>query len=568
MLIRFSWPVLVVVLGLLFMPTLSAQEQTKAIDALFEAWTTPTSPGAAIAIMREGEVVYRKGFGSANLEYDLPITPTTVFHAASLSKQFTAFAILQLAEAGQLSLTDDVHKYLPELQDYGEVITIRHLLTHTSGMRDQWRLLALAGWAREDVVRNREILDLAARQRGLNFSPGDRFMYSNLGYTLLAEIVSRVSGQSFASYTREHIFVPLEMEDSQFYDDYHQIVKHRAYSYGQKAGETVKRPLNLSTVGATSLFTTVDDLLKWAQNFTSLRIGSPSIMEEMKQGAKLNSGAVLDVLAGQFHGTYLGRDVYLHSGSDAGFRSYLLRFPAEGISVALLANTSTADVETLAFSAASHFLPSVKADAQSGTGAAKKGDYPHPENIFIELPISDLQAFVGKYWEHNNWYDREIRLTEEGLSYYRPGSGKATKLRPVGPNSFKMIDDTEDVTVTFKKNGHGLATMLVRVNDEPEIEHLAYDNFALSGYTGDYYSEELAVTYSVRVKQDQLVLYTLRTGEIALKSVARDYFTCSDRNYKKVQFRRDEQGNLTGFSVANGGITRLDFTLLREPIRP
>lgn len=552
---------LIWLLSALLSYSLSAQEHTAEIDALFEEWDKDGSPGAAIAVMHKGEVVYRKGFGSANLEYDLPITPTTVFHAASLSKQFTAFSILQLADAGKLSLDDDIRKFIPELQEYGEVVRIHHMLTHTSGLRDQWRLAALAGWAREDVVRNREILDLAALQRGLNFAPGDRFMYSNLGYTLLAEIVARVSGQSFAEYTRENIFEPLEMGHSQFYDDYHKIVENRAYSYGKIDGELVKRPLNFSTVGATSLFTTVDDLLKWTRNFSSLKVGNKTIMEGMKRGAVLNDGTELGVLAGQFKGSYLGKTLYLHSGSDAGFRAYLLRFPEEDVNVALLANFSDVDAETLAIIAARNYLsfPQETDDDSDDEPAEEKEDYPHPEDIFVTLPAARLKSFIGKYWEHKNWYDREIRMTGEGLVYYRPESGKATKLRPFGPAKFKMIDDTEDVTVRFATRKDGLQTMIVQVNDKPEIEHLLYTDVALDGYSGTYFSDELAVTYTLTERDGNLVLYGLRKGEIVLSPVTRDHFTSGDRNFKKVSFLRDGEGAISGFSVSNGGITGIDF---------
>src|SRR6185369_8859885 len=179
---------------------------TKKVDQLFATWDKPESPGAAIAIIKDGAVVYKRGYGSANLEYNVPITPQTVFHVASVSKQFTAFAIAMLASQGKLSLDDDIRKQLPEVPDFGKKITIRHLIHHTSGLRDQWTLLAMAGWRLDDVITKEHIMKMVRYQRELNFDPGAEHLYSNTGYTLLAAIVERVSGQSFREYTEANIF--------------------------------------------------------------------------------------------------------------------------------------------------------------------------------------------------------------------------------------------------------------------------------------------------------------------------------------------------------------------------
>lgn len=189
------------------------------------------SPGVAIAVQQKGKIIYSEGFGYANLEYDVKNTPTTVFHIASVSKQFTAFAIAMLADQGKLSLDDDIRKYLPEMPDFGYVITINHLVHHTSGLRDQWNLLMMAGWRLDDVITQKQIMRVISRQKELNFKPGDEMVYCNTGFTLMAEIVSRVTGESFADWTKKNIFDPLGMKNTLFYDDHEKIVKNRAYSY-------------------------------------------------------------------------------------------------------------------------------------------------------------------------------------------------------------------------------------------------------------------------------------------------------------------------------------------------
>ncbi|MBA4054623.1 MAG: hypothetical protein C0490_07925, partial [Marivirga sp.] len=222
------------------------------------------TPGVSIAVQKDGKLIYSKGFGYADLEYDIKNTPTTIFHIASVSKQFTAFAIAMLADQGKLKLTDDIRKYLPELHDFGSVITINHLVHHTSGMRDQWSLLMMSGWRLDDVITQEQIMRVIGRQTDLNFKPGEEMLYCNTGFTLMAEIVHRITGESFAEWTKKNIFDPLDMKNTLFYDDHEKIVKNRAYSYYEVPGGFKKSVLNFANAGATSLFTTVEDLSLWA----------------------------------------------------------------------------------------------------------------------------------------------------------------------------------------------------------------------------------------------------------------------------------------------------------------
>src|SRR5690349_8472502 len=218
------------------MPSWLTQDTIQAIDALFAAEDTSTTPGCALGVVRDGGIVYARGYGLANLEYAIPITPRTIFHVASISKQFTAFAAILLAQEGALSLDDDIRRYLPELPDFGATITPRQLAHHTSGLRDQWELLHLAGWRWDDVMTTEDILDLARRQRELNFAPGSEYAYCNTGYTLLGQIVARVSGMPFRAFCEQRIFQPLGMRSTHFHDDHTEIVPGRAYSYHPRDG--------------------------------------------------------------------------------------------------------------------------------------------------------------------------------------------------------------------------------------------------------------------------------------------------------------------------------------------
>ncbi len=296
------------------------------------------TPGAAVAIVKDGEIVFQKGYGMADLDHSIPITPQTVFNIASVSKQFTAFAIYLLASEGKISLEDDIRKYITELPDYHAVIKVKHLLGHTSGLRDQAAIWSLAGYWSSDISTTEQTLKLIARQRNLNFAPGTAFGYCNTGYTLLAEIIHRVSGKSLAAYTQEKMFSPLGMTSTQFYDNHEKVVKNKAESYELIDGVYYHRPLNVSNPGPSNLLTTVEDLTKWVLNFENPVVGTPGLIKAFNEASYLNNGqkAVLRISAtgdtifhakGQNLSNYKGVDMLTHGGHAAAFRTFMGRFP-------------------------------------------------------------------------------------------------------------------------------------------------------------------------------------------------------------------------------------------------
>ena len=300
------------------------------VDGVFAKWDSTVSPGCSLSVIRDGQIVYKRGYGMADLDHDIPITPETVFHVASISKQFTAAAIILLAQEGKISLDDDVHKYVTELPDFGAPITIRQLVHHTSGLRDQWALLGLAGWRYSlDLITDDDVLDVISRQKELNFTPGAEYVYCNTGFTLLAQIVKRVSSESLREFTLKRIFQPLGMKSTHFRDDHAEIVKHIAYGYVEGEGENSYRlsVTNFDTVGATSLLTTVEDLAQWDENFYHPRVGGPDFVRQQLERGKLNSGKVIDYAFGLALGKYRGLPTVGHGGADAGYRADFLRFP-------------------------------------------------------------------------------------------------------------------------------------------------------------------------------------------------------------------------------------------------
>jgi len=317
----------------------------------------PGSPGVALAVVKDGDLVLKQGWGLANLEYDIPITATTVFDAASVAKQFTAFAVALLIQQGKLSLEDEVRKYLPELPDYDARITLRHLVSHTSGLRDQWALLALAGKSNGDVVSQVDVVNLIERQRELLFKPGERFLYCNSGYTLVSEVVAKACGKSFGDFMRNEIFEPLGMAHSHFHTNCREVVKNMAYGYSRSNGDGYHKDLlNYETVGATGLYTTVEDLAKWLANLQHPKPGLAAPVALMLQPSRLNDGEKLDYGMGLFLEDYRGARLIQHGGAQAGYRSFVLWFPHLQLGVALLSNLGFLDNRQLAITAAEIFL--------------------------------------------------------------------------------------------------------------------------------------------------------------------------------------------------------------------
>ena len=281
----------------------------------------------------------------ANLEYDIPNNPETIFHMASVSKQFTAYAIVLLARQGRLKLDDDIHLYLPWVPDFKEKITIRHLLNHTSGIRDQWQLMAISGTRIDDVIKQEHIVKLLSRQQELNSKPGEKYNYCNSGYTMLSEIVKSVSGKTLRQFTDSAIFKPLGMNNTHFHDDYEEIEKNRAYSYQRKGLSGFSNSvLSYSNSGATSLFTNISDLSKWVMNFYKPVAGDLQDIQQLTQKGKLNNGRELNYALGIIVDQYKGWIQYSHGGSDAGYRTYLLVFPELKTGIIQFSNVSDFDL--------------------------------------------------------------------------------------------------------------------------------------------------------------------------------------------------------------------------------
>lgn len=430
---------------------LHAADPASQIDNIMKQWNQPAKPGASVAVVQHGKLVFSKGYGNATLEYDAPIRPETVFHVASVSKQFTAMALVLLEQQKKLSLEDDIHKYIPELQDYGQRVTIRQLLQHTSGIRDQWQALGLAGWRLDDVITQKQILRLMARQKELNFTPGSEHLYSNGGYTLAAEIVARVSGKSFPDFCQEMIFRPLRMDSTHFHDDHRRIVPNRAYSYAPDGAGYEASPLNYANAGATSLFTTGPDLAKWLDNFREPKVGGRAAIDRLQEQAVLNNGTKIGYALGVSVGKYRGLKTVSHGGADAGYRSFALWLPEQETGIVVLSNLATFNPGAVANQVAEAYF-----DGRMGPATAS------PSPARRNAPASaagnggDLLSYAGSYWSEELESQYTVRSNGGKLFIDHAKHGEVPMI-PAGKDSFRTTSWFMQ-TVTFLRDKDGRVT--------------------------------------------------------------------------------------------------------------
>jgi len=529
----------------------------KKIDRLFKIWDKSGSPGASLIVLKDNSVIYKNGYGYTTLEYDIPITPSTIFHVASVSKQFTAFSIVMLADQGKLLLDDDIRKHLPEVPDFGKTITIRHLAHHISGMRDQWELLAMAGWRLDDVITKEHIMKMVKNQKELNFNPGDEYLYCNTGFTLLAEIVARISGQSFFQWTTENIFEPLGMENTFFYDDHQKVVKNRAYSYYRDEDKKFKKSvLNYANVGATSLFTTVEDLAKWIQNFDNPKVGNRAVIDQMIERGVLNNGENIGYAFGLAIGKYRGLNIISHSGGDAGFRSHLVMFPDQKFAVAILSNLASVSPATLTNQVANIFLSDQFEEIASNKPAKR-------EEIKIDPKI--LDAYVGKY-ELRQGFIISITKEEDQLMGQATGQPKF----PLFPESeTKFFLKVTDAQISFVKESDGKVNKIILHQGGNDLTAKRIIEFKLNleqlvEFEGTFFSDELGTFYTIVLEDSQLVAQHNRHSDISLTPSASDFFTGTTWWFQRINFIRNSSKKIDGFKLTGGQVRNLKFRKVKS----
>ena len=541
-------------------PSGSTAESAEArVDKLFAQFDKKDSPGCALAVVRDGKIIYKRGYGMADLEHDVPLTPQSVLYIGSTSKQFAAASVALLAGQGKLSLDDNVRKYVPELPDYQPPVTLRHLVHHTSGVRDGWALLSLAGRDADEVLNLDDIVALAARQKSLNFKPGEEHLYSNTGYWLLAVVVARASGKSLREFADAEIFKPLGMAHTIFNDDHTRLIRGRAYGYAPaRAGGFRLANVNNDLVGAGGLWTTVEDLALWDANFYTAKVGGPALVQQLLMPGALSNGEKLTYAFGLNLSDFRGLKFFGHGGALAGYRAELVRFPEQKFSVACLCNSANADPTTYALQTAEVYLGDLMKprDARPATPATS------PQQIAGEVKLSDqeLSAVAGVYLERATETARRV-LVRDGKLYYSRGGTNESELVPLGANRFTMRNVPAAVEITFKPAAAGARPSLHFVTDggKPSVfdpvESAAYTAAQLSEFAGDYRSDEVDARYALTVKDGRLTM-RFRARETVLEAVFADAFTAPGMIFR---FTRSAGGRIDGFTITNPRARRVRF---------
>jgi CubicO group peptidase (beta-lactamase class C family) len=537
------------------------------VDALFVQWSKPDSPGCALAVIKQGQVIYQRGYGLANLDFAIPISSKSVFNIASVSKQFTAMSIALLARQGKLSLDDDIRKYVPEFPQYQSPITIRNLIYQTSGIREYSHLMSAAGIRFQDAS-DEDVFKMLMQQKNLNFKPGEEYLYSNSNYFLLAQIVRSASGKSLREFAEANIFKPLGMVNTGFQNDGTEVIRNRATGYSSRngGGFSVETPGSYH-IGGGGLSTTIDDLLLWDQNYYNNKLGGGAqlIQEFLSQGT-LNSGGKTDYAFGIDVETYKGLKMFGHDGVYNGFNAAMIRFPEQRFSVICLCNLTSIQSPMLVRQVADIYLADeFKQGEMSGSKIAL------PELEVVHVPEKELAAVAGSYFASANNNFRRLYVKNGKLIYSRGTS--ESELAPLGNSRFLMLGTPDRVEISFKSPRPGAPLqMITAVNGEVAMTHdsvepATYTSSQLIEFAGTYYSSEIDATYSISLQGEKLVLRRKNVdGETPMLGQFADVFSTAGTG--SIRFTRNRENQVTGFLLNTGRVRRLRFDKcgLRVPI--
>jgi len=526
----------------------SASRTTRKVDQLFAQWDRRDSPGAAVVIVKDGAVVYQRGYGYANLEHRVRITPKTVFDVASVAKQFAGLSVAMLVQDGKLSLDDDIRTYLPDVPDFGKPITLRHLVHHTSGLRDWPGTLALSGMDWEGPITQETILEMVRRQRELDFAPGEEYQYSNTGYNLLAAVIAKVTGQSFRGWSDANIFDPLGMKHTLVCDNSAEIVTNFANSYASRDEGKFHRVVSqLSAQGSSSLFITAEDMGKWLLNFETARVGGKAALEMMRQPGKLNSSAKVDYGFGVALAENRGIKMILHTGGWAAYRSVVMRIPEKRFAVAILSNAGNMNTHDLALKIADLYL---------GLSLAKPlVQSPSEPSAAVKSDPATWDAYLGVYRLRPGWL---LTISREGDQLMAQATRENKfKMTPLSNTNFFVA--AYGAAVDFVCEESGSVTQLVyRGIRAPKLNVPNLSRDRLTAYVGDYWSEELRATYRIEIRDGQLAT-CLRSGNwIHLLPTGPDRFDAEAERIG-IEFTRNPAAEVTEMKVSGRRIRNIRF---------
>jgi CubicO group peptidase (beta-lactamase class C family) len=522
------------------------KDAAERVRKIFASYDHTDTPGCTVGVSVAGTEVFRGAWGMADLEQHVALTPSSLLESGSIAKQFTAAAVLLLAERGKLALSDPVRKYIPELPDYGTPITLEQLIHHTSGLRDWGQVAAIGGWPRTTrAYSNAWVLDITARQKALNYKPGDAWSYTNTGYNLLAIVVQRVSGQSLADFTRDNIFVPLGMKHTTWRDNFQRIVPDRAIAYDQTSDGLRQLMPFENTYGHGGLLTTVDDLLLWNNRFAKSAIGDASFLQTELEPARLSDGRALFYAAGLFLSEHNGLREISHSGATAGYSTWLGYYPGQQLSVALLCNRSDVFTTGLGHQVADVYLPSEKEAAKPEVALVADVEGVYESRHDHSALVIERKSGERKSGEQKNGEQKNGRLVAYSHRPLLPESSTVFRLVPEG-STYELTQDAAGKTIGIRVVSTGYES-----DTFDRVPRAAPTPSDLKAMTGDYVSDEAETTLTVVLTPTGLEMHQRPDTVYPLTPTFKDAF---DSDLGGIRFLRDPSGHVTEMSMGSGRV--------------
>jgi CubicO group peptidase (beta-lactamase class C family) len=540
---KITLSLIAIIFGCLSIGTACAQPLTQVkaagIDSIFAKYNNTTGPGCVIAVIKDGKVVFKKAYGLANLEYNAPLTTTSVFDIASLSKQFTGACVSMLVQQGQVSETDDIHQYLPWVPDFGHRVTVHNLLHHTSGIRDWVNTLAMAGWQYEEEASMEDILRMVKNQTDLNFVPGAQFSYSNTGYNLLVAMIEKISGQTFQRFVDSAIFQPLDMRQSAFVTSSEQVIDHLATSYTTDGKRFFKIPDVLTAIGSSSLYTSMDDLTKWVIHFQHSLDKNDSVYLRMLKTDTLKDGSANDYGWGVEVDQYKGLKRISHTGAWAGYRTQIRIFPTEQLAFITLCNANN---DELSWKYGPTIADLLLADRTKETPTSAQTIPPA-----VKLNRNIINKYLGQF----KWWHGEIELSfdRDTLFFQYTGEGKYP-MAATSDSSFYLL--ANGVPLTFSDAN----TFRFRSSVGTRFTPWYPTQTELAAYTGTFYSKELKTVYQVDLDKGHLAIHHFRRGDFPLATDLKDQFT---GDIGTLDFIYDGNGKIAGFKLSADNTVNVRF---------
>ncbi len=539
----------------LFLLSMNGYGQIKdklTVDSIFSEWDKPNVPGCVLGIIEGGNLIYTKGYGMANLEYNIPNAANSVFRIGSTSKQFTAACIVLLAEQRKLDLDAKLSDFFPEFPDYADQISIRNLLHHTSGVRDYLTLAYLKGLGDDDFYQNRDVMKLLVNQNEPNFQPGDEYLYSNSGYWLLYQIVNKVAEMDMADFAKQEIFEPLGMKSTHFHNDHSQIVEYRASGYAPVDSTGFKINMtSLDMIGDGGIFTTIEDIEKWDDAFYQSDVLNESFWSSMLECGVLNNGDTLDYACGLIKGNYKGLNTISHGGAFVGFRADIVRFPDQRFTIAIFANRADANPGSMCYKVADILLKDRFQEQEPNQEEIEDaGSTPDPE--------FSLEQLTGTYIIQAGM-SLEIDLQEDSLTVLQNWDLSSYKIARTNLNTFQ-VRGMNDISLTFSGLNNGYTDQLTILQGGRRFDckrKTTVDSNAINSeeYVGKYFSRELDAIYELSFKEDKLYLSINNNEPERITVFDSDQLSYE---YMLLRFKRSDK-LISGFELDAGRVKNLKF---------